>query len=127
MSVRYRIMMESRRCIQCGEVLDGLGRTDRKFCSETCKNNWHNAGRMAKERRYRERVSAILSANNRILRNLSSMGIRSVDINTLRQLNFNLSYSTSYQKIGSRQHYCCYEMEYDLTPSRIINLKCAID
>ena len=30
-------------CLECGDIIEyGHGRTDRKFCSDGCKNRWQN-------------------------------------------------------------------------------------
>ena len=33
-------------CVQCGKPLSRWGRVDRRFCSQECKNHWHNMHRM---------------------------------------------------------------------------------
>ena len=50
-----------------------------------------------------------------------------VDRPTLKGLSFNFEYATSYCKLGRRHHYTCFELHYDLTPSRLINLESAIE
>ena len=116
------------RCLYCGkQILPNLGRPDRKFCCQDCKNKYHNAGRRQVARRYHDRVSRILESNNLILRHLLTMGVHSIDRGTLVALRFNFEYATSYCKLGHRQHYTCYEIHYDLTPSRVINIENILD
>lgn len=45
-----------RLCIECGRVING--RSDKKFCSEMCRNSFHNK---------RKRGEAVIQVTNRIL------------------------------------------------------------
>ena len=128
MGVNYIIPREKNFCLHCGNPIDtGNGRQDRKFCSVACKNKYHNAGRQMLSRHYREKVIRILDNNNFILRRLLSMGVTSLDICILRQMQFNFDYSSSYHKIGRRQIYTCFDVQYELTPSRITKIRDLID
>lgn len=128
MSHKYDTESKVSHCLQCGTaILPMTGRQDRKFCCQDCKNRWHNESRKYARRRYHDRVSRILENNNSILRHLLTMGVTSVDRRTMVELCFNFEYSTSYCKLGRRQHYTCFEIHYDLTPSRIINIESTLD
>lgn len=128
MSLKYDTSLEVLHCLQCGApMIPMTGRQDRKFCCQDCKNRWHNTHRNAARSKYHQRVSRILENNNAILRHLLSLGVTSLDRPTLRDLSFNFEYATSYCKLGRRHHYTCYEIHYDLTPSRLINLESAIE
>lgn len=128
MSLKYDTSTDIAHCLQCGSpIIPMTGRQDRKFCCQDCKNRWHNIHRTTARRRYHDRVSRILENNNTILRHLLTMGITSIDRRTLRELSFNFEFATSYCKLGRRQHYTCFEIHYDLTPSRLINLESALE
>ena len=45
--------------------------------------------------------------------------VRSLDRFTLMGLGFNLEYSTSYKKTGIHHEYACYDIRYELTPTKI--------
>jgi hypothetical protein len=47
------------------------------------------------------------------------LGIHSLDRLTLIGLGFNLDYSTSYKKTGIHHEYACYDIRYELTPTKI--------
>lgn len=124
MNMIYRMPQEKCFCLQCGQPIElGSGRQDRKFCSVACKNKYHNAGRQMLSRHYKNKVIRILDNNNFILRRLLSMGVTSLDVNTLRQMQFNFDFSSSYHKIGRRQLYTCFDVQYELTPTRIMNIR----
>ncbi|MBO4340259.1 MAG: hypothetical protein J5835_02370 [Bacteroidales bacterium] len=124
MAVKYVIEENRQFCLQCGSPIEpDSGRQDRKFCSVACKNKYHNAGRQMVSRRYRQRVMRILDNNYFILRRLLSMGVKALDVTTMKQMQFNFEFSTSYNKIGRRQLYTCYDVQYELTPSRVVNIR----
>ena len=72
------------RCINCGKEIV-YGRADRKFCSEACKNEYHNRRRYP----YRGDLQAVvlrkIDLNYAILERLYGMGIQTVDLITLSQ------------------------------------------
>lgn len=128
MSPKYRLEEKLPRCLNCGEVISlGEGRPDRKFCSNECKNAFHNANRKISRQHYHDRIYRVLEANCAILKHLLAMGVTSIDRRTLRELHFNQEFTTSYSKIGHRCHYTCFEMHYDLTPTRVINIENILD
>lgn len=109
------------RCLQCGgEILQG--RKDRKFCCEECKNRWHNKRRYPARAQLEGTILRILDRNRSILDRLLKMGIDSIDLFTLSRLGFDNTYVTSYRKIGRRNIYGCFDLQYEMTPSRIRRL-----
>jgi hypothetical protein len=128
MSHKYDTSLEVIHCLQCGApMIPMTGRQDRKFCCQDCKNRWHNTHRNITRSRCHLRITRILENNNAILRHLLSLGVTSLDRPTLRDMSFNFEYATSYCKLGRRHHYTCFELHYDLTPSRLINLESALE
>ncbi len=109
-------------CLECGRFV-GFGRPDRKFCSQECKNRWHNRQRKYSWRGEQARILRILESNHLILERMLRMGIQSVDRITLRQLGFNPDYVTYYQKVGGHSLYGCYDIQYEATPSRLFRLR----
>jgi len=128
MSPKYKLEEKVPRCMYCGAVISlASGRPDRKFCSPECKNAFHNANRKLTTSHYHDRVFRMLENNYSILKHLLAMGVTSIDRRTLRELHFNQEYSTSYCKLGHRHHYTCFEIHYDITPTRAINIENILD
>ena len=109
-------------CLQCGDLIP-YGRTDRKFCSQDCKNEYNNRRRHLPAREDSEPwVLAHLRANYAILRRLLIMGVHSIDQATLRQLGFRPEFVTLYRKVGHRTEFGCFDVRYEQTPSRVKKL-----
>jgi hypothetical protein len=115
---------KTTRCPVCGKVVT-RGRVDRRFCSIDCKNRYHNRLRYIERAKNKEvrHVMRVLHDNREVLEKLMKMGVNSVDRVTLIHLGFNLSYFTSLQKVRHRWVYSCLDIQYELTPTRIKNLK----
>ena len=114
----YKKPEQPLRCLQCGDVLP-YGRPDRKFCSCECKNKYNNLRRFPRPKETEVRVMAILRRNYVILRKLLIMGVTSIDRETLLQLGFDAQYGTSFRKQGHRDIFTCFDILYELTPSRV--------
>lgn len=112
------------RCINCGKEIV-YGRADRKFCCKTCKNEYHN------RRRYPYRggdVQAVIlhkiDLNYEILERLYGMGIQTVDLISLSQMGYDAQFVTSYRRVGRRCYCAVYDLQYEMTESRIKRLVC---
>ncbi len=101
---------ENRACLECNEKL--IGRKDKKFCSDYCRNGFNN--RLNEDAtNYVRRVNNILRKNRRILEKLNPEGKRTVDALLLAEEGFNFHYFTNVyttQK-GSNYHFC-YDQGY---------------
>lgn len=105
------------RCLECGDEIS-YGRTDKKFCSETCKNRYHNK-RTRSARAARIRTLNALEKNHTILDGLLERGITEIGLMELRQLGFSTDHVTCYRKCGHHDEYCCFDIMYRMTASRI--------
>lgn len=109
-------------CLQCGDLI-AYGRSDRKFCSPDCKNEYNNRRRHLPAREDSEPwVLTHLRANYAILRRLLIMGVHSIGQETLRQLGFRPEFVTFYKKLGHRTQFGCFDIRYEQTPSRVKKL-----
>lgn len=108
-------------CLQCGTAI--YGRKDKKFCSEDCKNHYHNAISRETNRR-RTRVIAALTANYEILNGLLRYGVQSYGLEELRQMGFREEYITGYRK-GEHHHneHSCFDIKYYVTGSKIFGIR----
>ena len=109
-------------CPQCGKVVS-YGRVDRRFCSITCKNRWHNRQRYPNRDNEVKKVLRILDHNRDILDKMLKMGLRNTDRLTLLHLGYNVNYFTSLHKLRHRWVYTCLDIGYELTPTRIKNVR----
>ena len=65
------------------------------------------------------RIIRILENNHAILDKLLRLGIRSLDRISLVNLGYNPDFVTSYRKQGVHHEYACFDIHYELTPTRI--------
>ncbi len=103
-------MNQERICLECGDVLHG--RADQKFCSDQCRNAWHNRQSGASSLVVRQ-INRVLRKNQAILELLHSSGKLSVSKSELQTLGFNFQYYTHCRT--SRNGctiYCCYGQGY---------------
>ncbi len=121
MAYRIEDMKHPVYCLYCGGVLPG-GRPDRKFCSVACKNRYHNRIRHPSSERVERRVMHILNQNHAILDKLLRLGIHTLDRVTLVGLGYHPEYVTSYRRSGPHNQFACFDICYELTPTRIKKL-----
>ena len=111
------------RCLQCGSEIPLTGRPDRKFCCKDCKNQYHNRQRRYPPREELERaVLHVLNTNHAILDRLYKMGVRAIDIATLSQLGYDARFVTSYFRLGRRNIFTLFDLQFEMTPSKLKRL-----
>jgi hypothetical protein len=102
---------QTRNCPECGEKI--IGRADKKFCSDQCRNSYNNRLNSDASNTVRN-INNILRKNRRILQELNKQsGKTMVAKDTLLSNGFNFTYHThSYiTKRGDIYHFC-YEQGY---------------
>ena len=113
-------MSEKRVCLECGELL--IGRIDKKFCSDQCRNTYNNR-QNSDETNLVRNTNRILKKNRRILIKLNPDGKANVSRDKLLQLGFNFNYITSYyQTKKGDTYYYCYEHGYIKTGEKYYTL-----
>lgn len=111
------------RCLQCGkEIL--YGRADRKFCCSDCKNQYHNRRRYPLREEMESSVLRRIDLNHAILERLYKMGVNSIDLITLAHLGFDARFVTSFRRLGRHDVFGIFDLQYEMTPSRLKNLVC---
>ena len=119
-----RMRMESkeeRNCPWCGEPV--VGRTDKRFCSDACRNDYNNALRREEEKKTRA-VNRILGRNSRILARQLKAGRTTASVPDLALQAFNFKVFTSVRKrFLLRDIYWCYGYTYYITRSGIVHFK----
>lgn len=97
-------------CLNCGEKI--TGRTDKKFCSDYCRNIYNNQQR-SYTNNYMRNVNNALKKNRRILSELNPNGKATVHINQLQKLGYDFNYLTNiYKTKTGKTYYFCYEYGY---------------
>ena len=120
MAMKYRLEESVPHCLECGDPLP-YGRGDRKFCSDGCRNRFHNRD----ARRYRVRFTrtvGILQKNHDILKHLIRIGVHSVSKAELVQLGYRLDFVTSYSRERRRTVCHCFDIVFHVTETRLTNV-----
>lgn len=99
-----------KSCPECGEKL--RGRTDKKFCSDYCRNTHHNKLNKETSNLIRN-TNNLLRRNHRILEDLNPNNKVSVPRNKLLAKGFNFEYFTSiYTTKSGNRYYFVYDQGY---------------
>ena len=103
-------MGDERRCLECGEII--LGRSDKKFCSDACRNSYNN-------RKNKASVNLIRNVNNRLKKNwrilvkLNPDDKVKVHRSKLENEGFDFNYFTSiYTTKKDATYYFVYDQGY---------------
>ncbi len=112
--------MEARTCLECDAPVKG--RSDKKFCSDFCRNAYNNRLNSGSNPLIR-RVNGILRKNRRILEyHLNRYGSK-VKREQLLEQGFRFNFYTSQRAIESKNAcYCCYEYGYQLLANNYVGL-----
>ncbi len=102
-----------RTCLECHEVL--VGREDKKFCCDGCRNAFNNRIYREKEQLMRT-VNSKLRRNYRILDSLNPSGKTRIARTRLLEQGFDFSYFTNIRSGRSGNYYFLYDQGY-----RILN------
>ena len=98
-----------KKCLICGRTLHG--RIDKKFCSDHCRNKYHNS-LDPNEARYIRHVNYILRKNRRILMEFNRKGIVDIPALTLMHAGFDFKFITNISTKQGEIFYYCYEHGY---------------
>ncbi|MBV6647552.1 MAG: hypothetical protein KI790_18985 [Cyclobacteriaceae bacterium] len=103
-------MVEDRSCPECGRPVHG--RTDKKFCTDACRNAFNNK-QNSDAVNYVRNVNNILRKNRRILEEMNPGGKLKTHRDKLLKKGFDFSYFTNiYQTKAGDQYHFCYEQGY---------------
>lgn len=100
-------------CLECGDEIK-YGRSDKKFCSDACKNRWHNR-QSHDSRLFRQKVNTALEKNYIILETLSRTRLRNIPVSDMESMGFVKSVFTSFRRRHDRDVYMCYDMRYSVS------------
>ena len=102
--------MDKRKCLECNEPI--IGRSDKKFCSDQCRNLYNNKQNSDNTNLVRN-IANILRKNRRILQELNPADKAKVHKDKMLEKGFNFNYFTSVltTKSGTIYHFC-YQYGY---------------
>lgn len=99
-----------KTCLECGDKI--VGRTDKKFCSDYCRNAWHNKHNKDSKNLVRN-VNNQLRKNYRILESLNPTDKTKTSKQKLLAQGFNFEYFTSiYTTKTGNTYYFVYDQGY---------------
>lgn len=105
--------MDDKKCLDCGEKL--VGRADKKFCNDQCRNNYNNRLNSDTSEMMRH-VNAILRKNRKILEEIlshSPEGKMTVNQRKISDKGYNFNYFTNiYTTKTGKKYFFCYEYGY---------------
>lgn len=108
-SLKKSLSME-KVCQECGEKL--IGRVDKKFCSDQCRNTYNNRLNQDSTNFVRN-INRILKKNRRILEALNTRGKTRVSRQKLIDEGFNFDYHTNVFTTKTGNTYVfCYDQGY---------------
>lgn len=103
-------MEDVKVCLQCGEKI--IGRLDKKFCGDQCRNMYNNKIKRAGEKEIIE-INRILRRNRKILKQFNPEGKTTVRMEYLKKLKFDFKFHTHTFTSGTGNTYkFCYEYGY---------------
>ena len=99
-----------KTCLECNDPFKG--RTDKKFCSDACRNNFNNRQKSDITNRMRQ-INSILKKNHKVLATLLDDQQAKPSKEKLFELGFNFNYFTNiYTNKKGMTYYYCYEYGY---------------
>jgi predicted nucleic acid-binding Zn ribbon protein len=99
-----------KHCLDCDEPM--LGRADKKFCSDQCRNNYNNK-RNSDVNNLMRNINNILRRNRRIMEELIPDEKVIVSRDKLNDLGFNFAYIThTYTTRKGAVYHFCYDYGY---------------
>ena len=100
-------------CLYCDKALNS-GRSDKKFCNEGCRNQYHNEQKIS-DNKETKKVNAILKSNRKILKDLlNDASFITVDREALLKKGFEFDYHTHYvnSHFQNNKYTFCYNYGY---------------
>ncbi|TNE78620.1 MAG: hypothetical protein EP332_13495 [Bacteroidetes bacterium] len=112
-------MNQKQVCQECGSRM--FGRSDKKFCSDLCRNSYHN--RLNSEQNsFMRQINGTLKRNRKILEDLFARHTEPLNRNELQELGFNFRHYTGSERTDKGVRYFCYEFVYSYLSKNEIKL-----
>jgi hypothetical protein len=99
------------KCPECGEPI--RGRTDKKFCSDMCRNSFNNKLNSSSNN-YVRNVNNILRKNRRVIEeSMNNADTAKTTRNKLQEKGFNFNFHTdTYTTKKGATYIFCYDLGY---------------
>jgi hypothetical protein len=108
------------QCLECKSTFSG--RSDKKFCSDYCRNSYNNRKNSITSN-YIRRVNYVLKKNRRILAGYYSSGKSVITRNKLILDGYNFNFFTSCLKTtAGKTSYFCYDFGFEMVRSNILSV-----
>jgi hypothetical protein len=102
--------MEKRKCLECKDLI--TGRSDKKFCSDQCRNLYNNRQNSDSINLVRN-INNSLRKNRRVLQELNPTDKAKVHKDKMLEKGFNFNFITNiYTTKKGATYYFCYEYGY---------------
>ncbi len=102
--------MEKRECPECGEPIKG--RTDKKFCSDLCRNSYNNKIN-SDSNNYVRNINNALRRNRRILEENLHGDTTKISKQKLADKGFNFGFYTNQVTTrNNHSYFYCYDYGY---------------
>ena len=99
-----------KSCLECGTQI--IGRIDKRFCSDQCRNTFNNR-QNSDLTNYIRNINNALRKNRRILMELNPAGKVRISRDKLLVRGFDFScYTSTYTTKEGSQYFYCYEQGY---------------
>ena len=123
MCMRYKIVQDfpKHQCLQCGEAI--YGRSDKKFCDDHCRTEWHNRSGRQSLRLLKLRYMNALERNRAILLSFLDRGIRCVGVEELAVLGFRFDCVSAHFCINGHNEYGCLDIRYRKTAAKVSRIE----
>ncbi len=100
----------AKKCLECNEVFQG--RSDKKFCSDMCRNAFNNKVKSNDVNLVRN-INNALRKNRRILQELNPTGKSKASRSKLLEKGFDFNYFTNiYTTQKGARYFFCYDYGY---------------
>ena len=114
-------LTQSCRCLECGAEIT-WGRSDKKFCKRSCKDNYHNKLKQLRNS-HRVRVDSVLECNYKILEDLLKMDVDWIPLAEATGAGFQSGYATGFTRVAGHYEYSCYDICFRISATRIFNIR----
>ena len=123
MSYSQKPMQNSKNyCSECNEIL--RGRTDKKFCSDSCRSMFHNRLK-SQQSGVQKMIESRLRKNRKILMGLynnMTSDLKLVPLKYVENLGFTFNFYTHIEHDTQKQMIFCFEYGYQKIDNQKVKL-----